>query len=115
MQRGPNDRAAAFRLMMVGQIPTMVDSAAKAISNIKLDKVVVRDGGDGGTAGFVQNMVRALPPMMSVIEEVGGMKLPGFVGTRIETRSRPRATVRLPPTPFRRTASSRQAKQRLRH
>ena len=72
--------------MMVGQIPTMVDSAAKAISNIKLDKVVVVwDGGDGGTAGFVQNMVRALPPMMSVIEEVGGMKLPGFVGTRIET------------------------------
>jgi flotillin len=70
----------------VEQIPTMVDSAAKAISNIKFDKVIVWDGGngDGGASGFVQNMVRSLPPMMSVIEEVGGMKLPGFLGSRLE-------------------------------
>jgi hypothetical protein len=45
---------------------------------------VGRRNGDGGTAGFVQNMFRALPRMMSVIEEVGGMKLPGFMGSRIE-------------------------------
>jgi flotillin len=85
VQAAGGDPDAAFRLMMVEQIPGMVDSAARAISNIKFDKVIVWDGGsgDGGTAGFVQNMARALPPMMSVIEEVGGVKLPGFLGQRL--------------------------------
>jgi flotillin len=81
------DPDAAFRLMMVEQMPLMIESAAKAISNLKFDKVIVWDGGngngEGGTAGFVQNMVRSLPPMMSVIEEVGGVKLPDFLGKRM--------------------------------
>jgi len=81
------DPDAAFRLMMVEQMPLMIDSAAKAIANLKFDKVVVWDGGngtgDGGTAGFVQNLMRSLPPMMSVVEEVGGVKLPGFFGSRL--------------------------------
>lgn len=60
----------AFQLLMVDQIPLLAESAAKAISNIKFDKVVVWEGGNngagansvGGTAGFIQNMAKSMPP-----------------------------------------------------
>ncbi|HEU4700068.1 MAG TPA: SPFH domain-containing protein [Gemmatimonadales bacterium] len=77
----------AFMLQMVEQMPLLMDSAAKAISNIKLDKVVVWEGGNGslngvgGTAGFVQGLTRAMPPMMQVLRDVAGVDLPAFMGT----------------------------------
>ena len=75
----------AFQLLMVDQIPVLAESAAKAIANIKFDKVVVWEGGNangaGGTAGFIQNMARSMPPMMDVLRNVAGVELPGFLGT----------------------------------
>ncbi|MES2523150.1 MAG: SPFH domain-containing protein [Gemmatimonadota bacterium] len=78
----------AFQLLMVDQIPLLAESAAKAISNIKFDKVVVWEGGNshsdgtlGGTAGFIQNMARSMPPMMDVLRTVAGVELPAFLGT----------------------------------
>jgi flotillin len=79
----------AFQLLMVDQIPQLADSAAKAISNIKFDKVVVWEGGangaqgagPGGAAGFIQNMARSMPPMMDVLRSVAGVELPAFLGT----------------------------------
>jgi flotillin len=54
------DPKAAFQLLMIEQIPQLAETAARAISNIKFDKVVVWEGGNatgdgsavGGTAGF---------------------------------------------------------------
>jgi flotillin len=58
----------------------LVESSAKAISNIKFDKVIVwENGGENGkssTAGFLQSMVRSLPPMMQVLRDIGGVELP---------------------------------------
>jgi flotillin len=75
----------AFQLLMVDQIPILAESAAKAISNIKFDKVVVWEGGNAsgptGTAGFIQNMARSMPPMMDVLRSVAGVELPAFLGT----------------------------------
>lgn len=78
----------AFQLLMVDQIPLLAESAAKAISNIKFDKVVVWEGGNGnangglsGTAGFIQNMAKSMPPMMDVLRTVAGVELPAFLGT----------------------------------
>jgi flotillin len=75
----------AFQLLMVDQIPALADSAAKAISNIKFDKVVVWEGGNasgaGSTAGFIQNMARSMPPMMEVLRSVAGVEVPAFLGT----------------------------------
>ncbi|MGV3711032.1 MAG: flotillin family protein [Gemmatimonas sp.] len=79
----------AFQLLMVDQIPQLADSAAKAISNIKFDKVVVWEGGangapgagPAGAAGFIQNMARSMPPMMDVLRSVAGVELPAFLGT----------------------------------
>jgi flotillin len=72
----------AFRLLMLEHLDTLAQTAATAISNIKFDKVVVWDGGNGNgaTSGFLQNMTRTLPPMMQVIKEIGGVELPDFLG-----------------------------------
>ena len=69
----------AFQLLMVDQIPVLAESAAKAIANIKFDKVVVWDSGNGAApAGFLQNMTRTLPPMMHVLREIAGVELPSY-------------------------------------
>ncbi len=74
----------AYQLLMLEHLDTLAETSAKAISNIKFDKVVVWDGGGtgagAGAAGFLQNMSRSLPPMMNVLREVAGMELPGFMG-----------------------------------
>ena len=79
----------AFQLLMVDQIPLLAESAAKAISNIKFDKVVVWEGGANGgtgnglngTAGFIQNLAKSMPPMMDVLRSVAGVEFPAFLGT----------------------------------
>jgi flotillin len=79
----------AFQLMLVEQIPQLAETAAKAISNIKFDKVVVWEGGNsttngvgqGATANFVQSLARSVPPIMHVLKEVAGVELPSYLGT----------------------------------
>jgi flotillin len=79
---GPQE---AFRLMMIDSVPHLAETSAKAISNIKFDKVVVWDGGnsgggngDGGggptaTSNFIRGMTHGLPPAMDVLRHVGGI------------------------------------------
>jgi flotillin len=72
----------AFQLMMVEHLDTLAETSAKAISNIKFDKVVVWDsgqGGKGGASGFLQSMAGTLPPMMNVLRDIAGVELPGYV------------------------------------
>jgi flotillin len=73
----------AFQLLMLEHLDTLAETSAKAISNVKFDKVVVWDGGgaNGGTSGFLQNMSRTLPPMMNVLRDIAGVELPSFLGT----------------------------------
>ncbi|MGC4007072.1 MAG: SPFH domain-containing protein [Pirellulales bacterium] len=70
----------AFKMLFLEHFDNLVDSSAKAISNIKFDKVIVWEGGgkDGqsATTNFLQNMARSLPPMMQVMKDVGGVELP---------------------------------------
>ena len=71
----------AFRLLMLEHLDKLAETAATAISNIKLDKVVVWDSGNGqATGNFIQNFVRGMPPMMEVVQDIGGVKLPEFLG-----------------------------------
>jgi flotillin len=55
----------AFQLMMIEHLDTLAETSAKAISNIKFDKVVVWDQGvaGGGASGVLQNMANTLPPI----------------------------------------------------
>ena len=70
----------AFQLLMLEHLDNLVDASAKAISNIKFDKVIVwENGGQKGksnTASFLQNIAGSLPPMMSVLKDIGGVELP---------------------------------------
>ena len=74
----------AFQLLMIEKLDTLAETSAKAISNIKFDKVVVWDSGNGqgtgGASGFLQGMARSLPPMMNVLQEIAGVELPGASG-----------------------------------
>lgn len=74
----------AFQLLMVEHLDTLAETSAKAISNIKFDKVVVWDSGSGqagsGASGFLQSMAKTLPPMMHVLRDIADVELPGFVG-----------------------------------
>jgi flotillin len=71
----------AFQLLMLEHLDHLADTAAKAISGIKMDKVVVWDGGNGAApANFMQGLARSLPPMMEVIRDIGGVELPGLFG-----------------------------------
>lgn len=82
---GPKE---AFQLLMLEHMDNLADSAAKAISNIKFDKVVVWDGNSGngtnGATNFLQGMAKSLPPMMQVMKEIGGVELPSLFGTQVE-------------------------------
>jgi flotillin len=70
----------AFQLLMLEHLDNLADASAKAISNIKFDKVIVwENGGQNGksaTASFLQNIAGSLPPMMNVLKDIGGVELP---------------------------------------
>ncbi|MEZ6117989.1 MAG: SPFH domain-containing protein [Pirellulaceae bacterium] len=70
----------AFQLMMLEHLDNLADASARAISNIKFDKVVVwENGGQNGrtnTANFLSGMANTLPPMMQVMKDIGGVNLP---------------------------------------
>ncbi len=70
----------AFQMLMLEHFDNLVEASARAISNIKFDKVVVWEGGnqDGtsATAGWLHNMARTLPPMMQVMKDIGGVEIP---------------------------------------
>ena len=70
----------AFQLLMLEHLDHLAESSAKAISNIKFDKVVVWENGSQNgktsTANFLHGMAGTLPPMMQVLKDIGGVELP---------------------------------------
>jgi len=70
----------AFQLLMLEHFDNLVEASARAISNIKFDKVVVWEGGGkngkSSTADWLQNMARTLPPMLQVMKDIGGIEIP---------------------------------------
>jgi flotillin len=88
----------AFQLLMVEHLDTLAETSAKAISNIKFDKVVVWDGGgsNSATSGFLQSMANTLPPMMHVLRDIAGVELPTYLG-KIAAEPRGKETDVTPP------------------
>jgi flotillin len=73
----------AFQLLMLEHLDNLAEASAKAISNIKFDKVIVwENGGQNGqtaTANFLQGMSRTLPPMLQVMKDIGGIEVPEYL------------------------------------
>jgi flotillin len=75
----------AFQLLMLEHLDTMTQTAARAISNIKFDKVIVwengsNNGSTSNTANFLQSLARSMPPMMQVLKDIGGVEVPEYLG-----------------------------------
>jgi flotillin len=87
---GSTDKA--YQILMLEHVDKLAETSAKAISNIKFDKVVVWEGGGhaGGqngngngassTAAFLQNLVRMMPPMLQVMKDIGHFEMPPYMG-----------------------------------
>jgi flotillin len=85
----------AFQLLMLEHLDNLANASAKAISNIKFDKIVVWEGGGHGNGGngngngngdgssatsnFLHSMARTLPPMMQVMKDIGGVEMPAYL------------------------------------
>jgi len=75
----------AFQMLMLEHLDHLAETSAKAISNIKFDKIVVWDGagakdGASSTSSFLQSLARALPPTLQMMRDVGGVEMPDFLG-----------------------------------
>lgn len=73
----------AFQLMMLEHLDHLAETSAKAISNIKFDKVTVWDSGTGeggGASGFLSSLGRSVPPLMNVMKDIGGVEMPAYFG-----------------------------------
>jgi len=72
-------------LLMIEKLPELVKEQVKAISNLKIDKITVWDGGRGSngkgnsTSDFLSGMIGALPAVHELAGQAG-IKLPGFLG-----------------------------------
>ncbi|MCU0863153.1 MAG: SPFH domain-containing protein [Planctomycetes bacterium] len=80
----------AFQLLLLEHLPQMAETAAKAIANVKFDKVVVWDGGAGNggknaTAGFLQGLAGSLPPLLQMMRDIGGVEMPAYFGKLAES------------------------------
>jgi len=69
---------------MIEQLPKLVEEQAKAISNLKIDKITVWDSGKGkdgkgSTADFLSGMVGSLPPLHEITKNAG-IELPEYLG-----------------------------------
>ena len=71
---------SAFQMLMLEHLDNLANASARAISNIKFDKVVVWEtggkNGRGSTADFLSSLAKTLPPMMQVMKDIGGVELP---------------------------------------
>ncbi|HVS10970.1 MAG TPA: SPFH domain-containing protein, partial [Planctomycetota bacterium] len=77
---------AAFKLMMLEHLDHLAETASKAIANVKFDKVIVWDGGNGsgGASGFLSGLGRSIPPLMDIMRNLGGVELPDYLGRMVE-------------------------------
>ena len=78
------DSRQAALLLVTEQLPQLVAEQVKAISNLRIDKVTVwegggRDGGKTATADFLSGLVGALPPLHELTRNVG-VDLPEYLG-----------------------------------
>jgi len=75
-------------LLMIEQLPQLVAEQVKAISNLRIDRITVwdggrREGGTGSTSEFLSSLIGSLPPVHELAHQAG-IELPGVLG-RVKT------------------------------
>jgi len=79
---GGNSNEAVV-VLVADQLPAMIDSQMKGISNLKIDKVIVWGGGEAGGKGGISNLLKdlitGLPPVTD-LARAAGIELPPVLG-----------------------------------
>jgi flotillin len=83
------DSNAAANLLLIEQMKEVARIQTEAIKNLKIDKIVVWDGGGDGengnaTSKFISGMVKVLPPLQE-IAALTGIELPEYLGKAAKT------------------------------
>lgn len=78
------DAAVGPTLLLIEQLPKLVDAQVKAVQNLKIDKITVWDTGAGAsgrntTADFVSGLVGSLPRLHELAAQAG-IELPPALG-----------------------------------
>ncbi len=78
---------SAVKLIIADKLEDLTRIQVEAIKNIKIDKVTVWDGGNGGsadgktsTANFLSGLLKSVPPLNDLFQQAG-MELPAYLGT----------------------------------
>lgn len=83
----------AFQILLLEHLDNLAEASAKAMSNIKFDKVVVwENGGTNGRSNvgdFISGMARTMPPMLQVMKDIGGVELPDALVKLTEEPTKP--------------------------
>jgi flotillin len=72
-------------LLLVEQMPELIEQQVKAIQALKIDKITVWDNGgrskneNGATANFLKDIINVLPPIHDLAKQVG-IELPSYFG-----------------------------------
>jgi len=91
-----NDANKAFQLLLIEKLPEMVKTQVEAISNIKIDKITVwdnqsgngEDGGKTSTANFLSGLMKSVPPLHELFDQVG-LNLPEYLGkSNVDTKKK---------------------------
>ena len=89
----------AVVVLVADQLPGMIDSQMKGISNLKIDKIVVWGGGEegakGGVSRLLKDLITGLPPVTD-LARAAGIELPPVLG-RITSSTSPDPTPPVPP------------------
>lgn len=83
------DAQSAIGLLMVEKVTQIAEIQAEAINNVKMDKVVVFDGGDGSNvSGFMKGLFGMLPPLNDFMNQ-SGLELPQFLAQQAKNGKTP--------------------------
>lgn len=83
------DAQSAIGLLMVDKVTQIAEIQAEAINNVKMDKVVVFDGGDGqNVSGFMKGLFGMLPPLNDFMNQ-SGLELPQFLAQQVKNGTPP--------------------------
>jgi len=83
---GCGNAEGATRYRLVDKVPALAKYSAEAVKNIKFDKVVVWDRGNGddgknATANFIQNLVGSVAPVGDLVKNVLGVDMAQYLGS----------------------------------
>lgn len=84
VQAAGGDPTKAVTFLIADKLPELVRTQVEAVKNIKIDKITVWDGNQGGqngqtnTANFISGMMKSVPPLNDLFN-MAGLELPTYL------------------------------------